>query len=95
MNKDELIQMRAEEALRILNSPMWISAWEDTRQAIFRAWESLPSDGRGQSDELHRSLKNLERVKKVMEEHIRTGKLANDAFNRKSGLAGVVQRLRG
>ena len=95
MNKDELIALRADEAARILNSQLWVTAWEDTRQAVFSAWEALPSSDRSQSDELHRTLKNLARLKSVLEKHIQTGKLADKELRAKSGLSGVVQRMRG
>jgi hypothetical protein len=76
MDKTELAMIRAEEASRILGSRLWADAWEETRLAILNAWEAMPSDNREQSAELHRSLKNLARVKRVLETHIQTGKIA-------------------
>lgn len=95
MNKSERITRDADEAARLLNSPMWIAAWEETRQAVFAAWEQLPSSDRTQSDELHRTLKNLARIKRVLETHIQTGKLAEKELRAKSGLGSIVQRMRG
>jgi len=95
MDKSELQAMRADEAARILNSPLWTTAWDDTRQAIFKAWEALPSSDRSQSDELHRTLKNLARLKSVMETHIQTGKLADKELRARQSVVGnLINRLR-
>lgn len=95
MDKAELQALRADEASRILNSPLWITAWDETRQAIFSAWEALPSSDRTQSDELHRTLKNLARLKSVIEKHVQTGKLADKELRARQGIAsGLINRLR-
>jgi len=77
MDKHEQQVMRGQEADRILNSPAWIAAFEDTRKAMLEALAALPSMKDERAPELHHMVRCLEKVKRALEEHVTTGKLAH------------------
>jgi hypothetical protein len=71
---------RAEQAIQVLNNPLFVSAFKETRQAIMEAWAKLDSNSerKGEySQDLHRMIRALDRVEKCLKEHITTGKLAD------------------
>lgn len=68
--------MRAAEAQQLKDNPMFAKAFDDTRTAMLEAWAALDkADER--ATELHRMVKCLERVRRCLEIHIDTGKIAN------------------
>lgn len=93
MDRLELATQRADEASRILNSEMFAQAFADTRQALMNTWASL-----GTTDErfgefakdLHRKIKALDSVKRCLEVHIESGKLARKEIDGRSRLRKIV-----
>jgi hypothetical protein len=77
MDQHEQQMMRGEEAQRILNSPAWIAAFTDTRTAMLEALAGLDTLDDKHAPELHRMVRCLEKVKRALEEHVTTGKLAH------------------
>ena len=96
MDRLELATQRAEEAQRLIDSPMFKAAFEDTRAAILEAWASLDDTTSERSTEraydLHRMVKCLARVQRCLEIHIDTGKLAHKEIQGRSRLQQVFQR---
>jgi hypothetical protein len=86
MDKEALAIQRGEEAHRLLNTPMFLKAFDDTRAGIFLAMAALSSEDREQIIEMHRMLKLLERVKKCLETHIQTGQITQKAIQGKKAL---------
>lgn len=76
MDKLELAAVRAEEAERVLNSQVFSAAFEDIRAALVKTWAELPTSDTENARDIHRRLKCLDQVKRALEEHIRSGKLA-------------------
>lgn len=76
MDKHEMHVMRGEEAERLLNSPMFAAAFEDTRRAIQDVWAGLPAGEKDAQIEALLMVKALDKVKKCIEHHISTGKIA-------------------
>ena len=76
MDKHETQIQRAEEAQRLLTSPMFTKAFDDTRAGILAAWADLPTSDTDNARDLHRMLKCLDRVRRCLEVHVDTGKLA-------------------
>lgn len=77
MDRLELAALRAEEASQLLGNPMFEAAFADTRAAFMEAWAKLPSPDDPHAKELHRMVKSLEKVRRCLEEHITTGRLAS------------------
>lgn len=92
MDRLELATIRAEEAERLINSGMFSQAFEDTRKAILEAWAALDNVNSEQAKDLHRMVKCLGRVKRCLEVHIETGKLAQVEIRGRSRLQQVFQR---
>lgn len=67
---------RGEEASRVLNSPVFRQAVDDTRKAILEAWASLDKPAGDHAQDLHRMLKCLEKVERCLTVHMETGKIA-------------------
>ena len=76
MDKHEKAVRDGDEAARVLNSPMFAAAFADTRAAMLEAWAKLDNAGSDQAKDLHRMVKCLDRVRRCLEVHIDTGKLA-------------------
>ena len=76
MDKHEEQIRRAEEAQAILSSAMFDKAFTDTRVAILNAIASLDNLRDDRARDLHSMVKGLEKVRRVIEEHIATGKLS-------------------
>ncbi len=84
MDKHELAVQRGEEADRMLNSDMFDRAFGDTRKAILETWAGLPVADKENAQDLHRMVKVLDRVRKCIEEHVRTGQLAQKEIEGKT-----------
>lgn len=76
MDRLEVATARSEDAQRLIDNPMFVQAFEDTRKALLEAWASLDSPESEHSKDLHRMVKCLDKVKRCLETHIQTGKLA-------------------
>jgi hypothetical protein len=79
MDRLEQSSIRAEEASRILNSEMFGQAFADTRQALMNTWAALDTTDERYAEfakDLHRKIKCLDSVRRCLEVHIDTGKLA-------------------
>lgn len=76
MDKLELAVVRAEQAQALNTNPMFDRAFADTRAAILETWASLDTSESERAKDLHRMLKALDRVRKCVQTHIDTGKLA-------------------
>ena len=77
MDKLERQIVNAEEAQQLLNNTMLQTAFAETRQAILETWAALPTSDTENARDLHRRLKMLDSVKRCLQEHVTTGKLAN------------------
>ena len=77
MDKLELAVVRGEQAQALQSNPMYVQAFEDTRKAILETWASLDTSDKERARDLHRMLKCLERVRKCIDVHVDTGRLAN------------------
>lgn len=89
MDKNELISARAEEAKFILSSKVWNESWSSVRTAILETWAALDrTDDRHSkhSEDLHRMIKCLDKVKHVVETHVENGKIQAKALEKASRL---------
>jgi hypothetical protein len=87
MDRQEHAVKRAGQAQALRANPMYEQAFVDTRRAILEAWASLATSDTDQARDLHRMLKCLERVRRCLDTHIDTGKLAQVEID------GRVKRL--
>ena len=92
MDKHEEQIRRAEEAHAILHSAMFGKAFDDTRAAILNAIASLDNLRDDRARDLHSMVKGLEKVRRVLEEHISTGKLAQKEIEGRAKLADLFKR---
>ena len=76
MDKLELAIQRAAQAEQLQANPLYAQAFDDTRAAIVETWAGLPTSDTESAKDLHRMVKCLERVKRCLDVHIDTGKLA-------------------
>ena len=89
MDKHETQVQRAEEAQRLLTSVMFAKAFDDTRAGILSTWADLPTSDTDNARDLHRMLKCLERVRRCIEVHVETGKLAAKELDSRKRLFGM------
>jgi len=75
-DKHEQQVKRGEEARLILSSDVWAAAFNDTRSALLEALAALPNMRDDRAAELHNMVRCLEKVKRALETHVDTGKLA-------------------
>lgn len=76
MDRIELAVHRAEEARQLIDNPMFAQAFDDTRKALLETWAALESTDTERAKDLHRMVKCLATVKRCIEKHIESGKLA-------------------
>lgn len=76
MDKLEQAMQRAAQAEQLRANPLYAQAFDETRAAILETWAGLATSDSDNAKDLHRMLKCLERVKRCLEVHIDTGKLA-------------------
>ena len=93
MDRLELAQVRAAEALQLKANPMFAHAFTDVRAAIVEAWASLDDVNSEKARDLHRMLKCLDRVKKCLDTHIDSGKIAAaEVDGRRQGFLSALGR---
>ncbi len=92
MDKHEAAVMRGEQAMQLINNPVFEQAFADTRRGILEAWAKLDTTDRENARDLHRMLKCLDRVRKCVDVHIDTGKLAAKEIECRSKLHNLLRR---
>lgn len=86
MDRLERAVVNAEEAKQLLSNPMLETAFEDTRRGIMEAWAQMQTSDKETAYDLHRMLKCLDRVKRCLQFHVETGKLATKEIEGRSRL---------
>lgn len=94
MDKRELQVMRGEQAKQLQANPVFEQAFADTRAAILEVWAAMPTSDTESAKDLHRMLKCLDRVRKCVQTHIDTGKLAQKEIDGRSAVTKFTDRLR-
>lgn len=93
MDKHELAVNRGEEASRVLNSEVFGQAFADVRAALLKTWETLPTSDSEDARDIHRRLKCLSDVRKALEYHVSTGKLAQKELSAREKLQRALGRF--
>lgn len=92
MDKHELAVMRGEQAEALKANPLFSQAFDDTRRAILETWAGLPTSDSDSAKDLHRMLKCLDRVKRCVQEHIDTGKIAQKEIEGRASRLAFLKR---
>lgn len=92
MDRLELAVVRGEQAQALKANPLYLQAFDDTRRAILEAWASLDTSESERAKDLHRMLKCLDRVRKCVDTHIDTGKLAHKEIEGRASLLRPFRR---
>lgn len=74
--------IEGEEAARILQSRVFIQSFDDVKAILLKQFEELPVDKTADIAEIHRRLKSLEMVKKVLSERISNGRMAQEKLSK-------------
>lgn len=85
--------LRAQEAERIVTSPVWVDVWQQMEESILLAWKDAPiRDVEGMA-ELKRMHKTLTSLKANFESAIATGKIekANQEHSLKQRIANLFR----
>lgn len=85
MDSQEFKLLRAEQAEQLKNNPVFIEAFVDARTAILESLASLPNLRKEEAHDLHRMLKCLSTVQKIIDEHIDTGKIIRKNLTKEPG----------
>lgn len=89
MDKLEAAVLRAEEAQRLVDSPLFIEAFADTRRGIQESWAATNTKDKDTLQELHLMVKLIDRLQNCLTTHIETGKLSQrEIEGRKKRLFG-------
>lgn len=89
MDRLELATSRAEEAQRVLNSPLFAQAFDDTRRALLDAIAGLDNLRDDRARDLHSMVKGLEKVRRCLEVHVESGKLAQKEIEGRKRLFAI------
>jgi len=88
MDKHEAIAAHADEAARILNSPLFNDIFDGIRKAYVKEWEELPTSDTETARDIHRRLKALGDVRASLNACISAGKvLAKEQSLREKALS--------
>lgn len=95
----ERAMRRGEEAARLLSDGSLLSvAFDESRTALMKTWAALETVDNEKAKDLHRMLKCLDIVERVIRKHIETGQLAQHEIQgrekRLFSLSGVKNALR-
>lgn len=95
MDKTEAQIREADEAARILNSPLFTQAFEDVRQSLITALELIPTTEQGddQAKDVRRKLAALSEVRYALTKRIETGKLAQKQLSMLQNAANGARRF--
>jgi len=95
MDKIETQIRDADEASRILNSPLFAQAFEDVRLSLITALELIPTTGEGddQAKDVRRKLAALSDVRYTLTKRIETGKLASRELSLREKAALGAKRV--
>lgn len=91
MDKTEADIRRGEEAAFLLSHPLYKAAFADIEHSLIELWADANMHDAQSQQEYLRSLKNLRRLRAVLEEHVTTGKVAADKLEREKKM---LDRLR-
>ncbi len=92
MDRLELAVVRGEQAMALRTNPLFDKAFADTRAGILETWAQLPTSDSDSAKDLHRMLKCLDRVRKCIDTHVDTGRLAQKEIEGRSRLSNVFRR---
>jgi hypothetical protein len=92
MDKHEEAARRGAEAQAILGSPLFVKAFDDTRQALLNALASLDNIRDDKARDLHAMVKAVDKVKRCLEVHIDSGLVARKEIEGRSRVADLFKR---
>lgn len=92
MDKYEAAVSRGEEAARLLASPIFQQAFDDTRKVLMETLANLPDLRSEEAHDLHRMVKCLAKIEKVIKTHVDTGKLAHKELESRRNILGMRRR---
>lgn len=80
MKEDEAARLdeahRAARAEQLLNDPLLAAAFAEVRDEFLKAWSDSPMRDVEGRERIYTMLRLLDRVKKILETHVRTGQMA-------------------